>query len=136
MKTGLAMLSMMAVLTMSAAASRADCPVPPTLNQCKTCHALEPGKPSRATGPNLHGVVGQPAMHAGDFKGYSPAMKAAQAKGVTWTDDNLFKYLGDPKAFLAEANGEPLKNAMMFQMKDEAKRKAAIEGLKTMAACQ
>ncbi len=75
-------------------------------------------------------------MHAADFKGYSEAMKAAQAKGLTWTDENVMAYLSDPKAFLAEFNGQPLKNAMMFQMKDEAKRKAAVEGLKTIAACQ
>ncbi|WP_374649817.1 cytochrome c family protein [Dongia sp.] len=123
-------------LLFPAVESRADCKVPPSLNQCKTCHSLEPGKPSRATGPSLHGVVGQPAMHAGDFKGYSEAIKAAQGKGLTWTDDNLFNYLADPKTFLAGINGQPLKNAMMFQLKDETKRKAAIEGLKTIAACQ
>ena len=88
------------------------------------------------TGPNLVGVPGQPAMHSADFKGYSPAMKAAQAKGLVWTDDNLMNYLADPKAFLSGVAGEPLKNAMMFQLKDEAKRKAAIDGLKTIAACK
>ena len=114
----------------------ADCPTPPGLSGCKACHALEPGKASRVTGPNLVGVAGQPAMHAADFKGYSEAMKAAQAKGLTWTDENIMAYLLDPKAFLTEFNGQPLKNAMMFQMKDEAKRQAAVEGLKTIAACQ
>jgi len=119
-----------------AAPSLADCPIPPSLNQCKACHALEPGKPSRATGPNLVGVPGQAAMHAADFTKYSEAMKAAQAKGLVWTDENLFAYLADPKAFLASVNGEPLKNAMAFQLRDEAKRTAAIEGLKTIAACR
>jgi len=75
-------------------------------------------------------------MHAADFKGYSEAMKAAQAKGLTWTDDNLMGYLGGPKDFLATFNGKELKNAMAFQLKDEAKRKAAIDGLKTIAACK
>lgn len=116
--------------------SSADCVVPPSLNQCKACHAVEPGKPSRATGPSLVGVPGQAAMHSADFKGYSEAMKAAQAKGLTWTDENLLSYLADPKAFLASFNGQPLKNAMMFQVKDEAKRKAAIDGLKAVTACQ
>ena len=89
---------------------------------------LEPGKPSRGTGPNIVGVPGQKAMHAADFKGYSEAMKAASAKGLTWTDENLMNYL-------ATFNGQALKNAMTFQLKDETKRKAAIEGLKTIAAC-
>jgi len=114
----------------------AACPTPPGLATCKACHALEPGKPSRVTGPNLVGVVGQPAMHAADFKGYSEGMKAAQAKGLTWTDENLLNYINDPKAFLTTFNGEPLKNAMAYQIKDEAKRKAAVEGLKAIAACQ
>ena len=119
-----------------AVSARADCTIPASLNPCKTCHVLEPGKPSRATGPNLVGVVGQPAMHSADFTHYSAAMKAAQAKGLTWTDDNLMAYIADPKAFLNGFNGEPLSNAMTFQLKDEAKRKAAVEGLKTIAACQ
>jgi cytochrome c len=120
----------------ASAPSWADCPIPPSLNQCKACHALEPGKPSRATGPNLVGVPDQAAMHSPDFKGYSEALKAAQAKGLIWSDENLLAYLADPKAFLAGFNGEPLKNSMMFQLKDEAKRKAAIDGLKAIAACQ
>jgi cytochrome c len=75
-------------------------------------------------------------MHSADFTRYSAALKAAQAKGLTWTDENLMAYIADPKAFLNGFNGEPLSNAMAFQLKDEAKRKAAIEGLKTIAACQ
>lgn len=132
----LTMLSIGVSFALMPAMALADCPPPASLAQCKACHVLEPGKPSRATGPNLVGVVGQPAMHAADFTKYSEAMKAAQAKSLTWTDENIFAYLADPKAFLNGFNGAPLKNGMAFQMKDEAKRKAAIEGLKTIAACQ
>ena len=125
-----------ALAILFAGAASADCPVPAALAPCKACHALEPGKPSRATGPSLIGVPGQPALHAADFKGWSEAMKAAQAKNLVWTDDNLMAYIADPKGFLTTFNGQPLKNAMMFQLKDEAKRKAAVEGLKAIAACQ
>jgi len=110
--------------------------VPTTLTQCKTCHALEVGKPSRATGPSLVGVIDRKAGELADFKGYSEAMKAAREKGLIWTEDNIFNYLADPKSFLNAYNGQELKNAMAFQLKDEAKRKAAIEGLKEVAACQ
>lgn len=136
MRSNFLVLGVILGTTWTFAASLADCTIPPSLNQCKTCHAVEPGKPSRATGPSLVGVPGQAAMHSADFKGYSEAMKAAQAKGLTWTDDNLLNYIADPKAFLTGFNGQPLKNAMAFQMKDEAKRKAAIEGLKAIAACK
>jgi cytochrome c len=127
---------LLAGLGTAAGAALADCPTPQALAPCKACHALEPGKPSRVTGPNLVGVVGQPAMHSADFKGYSEAMKAAKDKGLVWTDENLVAYLADPKGFLDGVAGAPLKNAMMFQMKDDAKRKAAVDGLKTIAACQ
>lgn len=123
-------------LGIATGAALADCPTPAGLAPCKACHALEPGKPSRVTGPNLTGVVGQPAMHSADFKGYSPSMKAAKDKGLVWTDENLMAYIADPKAFLNGLTGQELKNAMAFQLKDEAKRKAAVDGLKTIAACQ
>ena len=136
MRSTILSLSFAAFMATGVAGALADCPTPAGLAPCKACHALEPGKPSRVTGPNLTGVVGQPAMHSADFKGYSPAMKAAQAKGLTWTDDNLMNYIADPKGFLNTFSGQELKNAMAFQLKDEAKRKAAIDGLKTIAACQ
>lgn len=136
MRMRLAVVALLSIAPVVATSARADCTIPAALNPCKTCHALEPGKPSRVTGPNLVGVVGQPAMHSADFTHYSAAMKAAQAKGLVWTDDNLMAYIADPKAFLTGFNGEPLSNAMAFQLKDEAKRKAAVEGLKTIAACQ
>jgi cytochrome c len=116
--------------------ARADCPVPATLAPCKACHVLEPGKPSRATGPNLVGVIGRKAGDLADFKGYSEAMKAAHEKGLVWSEDDVVNYIADPKAFLNAYNGQPLKNAMAYMMKDEAKRKAAVEGLKEIAACQ
>jgi cytochrome c len=110
--------------------------VPGALAACKACHTLEPGKPSRATGPNLVGVIGRKAGELADFKNYSAAVKAAREKGLVWTEDDVFNYIADPKAFLTAYNGEALKNAMAFALKDEAKRKAVVEGLKEIAACQ
>jgi cytochrome c len=129
-------LSLSAFVCLGAVPAVADCPTPPGLSTCALCHLLEPGRPSWAKGPNLVGVAGQPAMHATDFEYYSLAMKAARAKGLTWTDENLMAYIADPKTFLNEFNGEELRSAMSFQMKDEAKRKAAVEGLKTISACR
>ena len=136
MRIKLAVALLLLGAPVAAVSAQADCKIPASLNACKACHALEPGKPSRVTGPNLVGVVGQPAMHSADFTRYSAAMKAAQAKGLTWTDENLLAYISDPKAFLNGFNGESLSNAMTFQLKDEAKRQAVVEGLKTIAACQ
>ena len=63
-------------------------------NQCKACHTIEAGK--NRVGPSLHGVVGRAAGAVEGFQ-YSPAMKSS---GITWTAENLDKYLADPKGFI------------------------------------
>lgn len=60
-------------------------------NQCKACHTVEAGK--NRVGPSLHGVVGRKAASVEGFK-YSDAMKNS---GLTWTPENLDKYLASPK---------------------------------------
>lgn len=60
-------------------------------NQCKACHTVEAGK--NRVGPSLHGVVGRKAGSVEGFK-YSDAMKNS---GLTWTPENLDKYLASPK---------------------------------------
>lgn len=93
-------------------------------NQCKACHTLEQGK--NRVGPHLHGVVGRPAGAVEGFK-YSKAM---QESGITWTPENLDKYLADPKgfmpgnkmAFAGLKNAEDRKNVIAFiQKQSEAK---------------
>lgn len=65
-----------------------------TFNQCKACHTVEAGK--NRVGPSLYGVVGNEAGAVEGFK-YSKAM---QESGITWTPENLDKYLADPKGFM------------------------------------
>lgn len=106
--------------------------------QCKSCHVFEADKPSRPTGPNLHDVYESKAASRTDFSGYSDAMRTASGKGLTWTEANLFDYLGDPKAFLTKTIGTEAKHKMFFSVKDEDKRKAVIAYLKTIKgqACE
>ncbi|MBC7905407.1 MAG: cytochrome c family protein [Rhodospirillaceae bacterium] len=59
--------------------------------QCKACHTVQAGQ--NRVGPSLFGVVGRPAGTVEGFN-YSPAMKSS---GMTWTPENLDKYLADPK---------------------------------------
>jgi len=61
---------------------------------CKACHTLEEGK--NRVGPSLHGIVGRKAGTVDGFA-YSPAMKNAN---IVWDDENLKKYLADPKGFI------------------------------------
>ncbi|UEM22162.1 cytochrome c family protein [Skermanella mucosa] len=62
---------------------------------CKACHSLEAGK--KGVGPSLHGLMGRQSGTVEGFA-YSPAMKSAN---LTWNDENLAKYLADPKGFIA-----------------------------------
>ncbi|WP_158044150.1 c-type cytochrome [Skermanella pratensis] len=62
---------------------------------CKACHSLEAGK--KGVGPSLHGLMGRQSGTVEGFA-YSPAMKNAN---LTWNDENLAKYLADPKGFIA-----------------------------------
>jgi cytochrome c len=61
-------------------------------NQCKACHSAKAGE--NRVGPSLAGVVGRKAGTVEGFN-YSPAMKNSN---ITWTPEELDKYLSDPKA--------------------------------------
>ncbi len=88
--------------------------------QCAACHSIEKDGEVIA-GPNLWGVYGAKAAGKDDFS-YSPALKAA---GLTWTDDNLDRWLAGPTKFVPGA-------VMAFPgFADPADRKAVIAYLKS-----
>ena len=61
-------------------------------NQCATCHSLEAGK--NKVGPTLYGIIGRVA---GTVEGYNYS-KANKESGITWTEQEMFVYLKNPKA--------------------------------------
>lgn len=63
--------------------------------KCAACHSVDAAAGNKV-GPNLHGVVGRKVASAAGF-GYSPAMTG---HGGEWTDENLDKYLANPKEAL------------------------------------
>ena len=87
--------------------------------KCNVCHsakAVEKGK-----GPNLKGIVGVKAG-AGDFKKYV----GLKGSDIVWSEDNLDKFLADPKKFLGK------KTSMMGKVKKAGDRASIIAYLKTL----
>ena len=62
--------------------------------KCAGCHKIEPG--ANGTGPSLYGVVGRAADSESSFGGYSGNLSASVD---SWTAENLFHFLEDPKGF-------------------------------------
>lgn len=59
---------------------------------CRACHEIGPGA-KVLVGPPLNGVVGR---KAGTYPGFSYS-KANEESGITWTPEELTKYLADPQ---------------------------------------
>jgi cytochrome c len=64
-------------------------------NQCRACHVIE-NNGRNGVGPNLHGVVGRRAASIESFR-YSANMRELAEGGLTWTPENLDRYLTNPK---------------------------------------
>ena len=89
---------------------------------CRPCHQVGPGA-RNGIGPTLNGIVGSKAGTIAGFT-YSEANKDAGTKGLVWTEDDLFKYLENPAAFMPG-------NKMTYAgMKDETDRRDLIAYLK------
>jgi cytochrome c len=93
------------------------------VQQCKGCHAAEPGQPSYG-GPSLAGVVGREAA-SGEYR-YSPALKNS---GLTWTREELDAYLAAPTTKVPGTT-------MVTSLRDPEQRHAVIEFLASTAASE
>jgi cytochrome c len=66
--------------------------------RCYACHSVIPGE-DKLPGPNLSGVLGRTAGALPGFA-FSPAMRAAGARGLTWTRKTLDAFLADPQGVI------------------------------------
>lgn len=90
--------------------------------KCFSCHSVDPAE-TGLPGPNLAGIVGARAGREAGFA-YSPAMKAAAARGLTWTEATLDRFLADPEAVV------PRTEMSFVGLRDPAERRAVIAYLK------
>jgi cytochrome c len=94
--------------------------------KCMACHAVGEGAANKV-GPELNGIVGRTAGTVEGFS-YSQGMKDAGASGLVWTEENLSKYLENPKGTIPG-------NKMAFAgLKKEDERANVIAFLKTHPA--
>lgn len=93
--------------------------------KCRACHDLGPDAKNKV-GPVLNGIIGRKAGTIDGFA-YSDANKASGAKGLTWTEDVLFKYLENPLTFM------PGTKMAFAGLKDPQDRKDLIAYLKSFS---
>jgi cytochrome c len=70
--------------------------------QCGICHQVGP-KAANLVGPQLNGIVGRKAASVADYAMYSAGMKKLGADGFTWTEENIDKWIANPKAMIADS---------------------------------
>jgi cytochrome c len=126
-KVQLTVLAAICTLASSAQAAEGDAAAGENVfKKCKICHQVGDGAKNQV-GPQLNGIVGRKAGTVEGFS-YSPAMKEAGEKGMVWTDENLHKYVENPKDFVP-------KNKMAFVgLKQEKDRDDVIAYLKKFSA--
>ena len=97
--------------------------------KCGICHQVGPGA-KNLVGPQLNGVVGRKAASVGDYTMYSAGMKKLGEQGFVWNEQNIDKWIADPKAMIPDS---PM--ALAFQgVPDAGERTDIIAYLKTNPA--
>ena len=97
--------------------------------KCGICHQVGPGAKT-LVGPELNGVVGRKAASVADYSMYSAGMKKLGEQGFVWDEQNLDKWIADPKAMIPDS---PM--ALAFPgIPDPGERADIISYLKTIPA--
>ena len=96
--------------------------------KCGICHQVGPGAKT-LVGPELNGIVGRKAGSVADYP-YSAGMKKLAGEGYVWSEENIDKWIADPKAMIPDS---PM--ALAFPgIPDAGERADIIAYLKTVPA--
>ena len=87
---------------------------------CATCHQEGLGA-NPFVGPELNGIVGRDAASVANYTKYSDGLKKLRELGFVWTEENMDKWIADPKAILPDS---PM--AVAFQGIPDANERADI----------
>lgn len=90
-------------------------------NHCRQCHSYKQG--DNRLGPSLHGVVGRKAGTAPNYGNYSDSLKNS---GITWTPEQLDKWIANPDAVVPNNNMKPYPGVA-----DADQRRQIVEFLKS-----
>jgi cytochrome c len=71
--------------------------------KCALCHQVGPGAKT-LIGPELNGIFGRKAASIADYPMYSVGMKKLGESGFIWTEENLDKWIANPKAMLPDSS--------------------------------
>lgn len=64
--------------------------------RCAACHSVGPDA-AHKVGPQLNGIMGQPAARFTDYN-YSPALRRAAEGGLVWTEATMADFLKDARS--------------------------------------
>jgi cytochrome c len=70
--------------------------------KCAICHQIGAGA-KNGVGPELNGIVGRKAASVADYPTYSAGMKKLGADSYVWTEENIDKWIADPKAMIPDS---------------------------------
>jgi cytochrome c len=70
--------------------------------KCASCHQAGLGA-TPFVGPELNGIVGRDAASVANFTLYSAGLKKLRESGFVWTEENMDKWITDPKAILPDS---------------------------------
>ena len=70
--------------------------------KCAICHQVGPGA-QNLVGPELNGIIGRKAASIADYPTYSAGMKKLGEEGYVWTEENIDKWITNPKAMIPDS---------------------------------